>query len=467
LKVLLVSPSSEAEAKSSKFSRIPQLALPILSGLTPEKHDVHIVEEELEEVDLDASCDLVGISCMTSNAPRGYSLAKQFKKRGKKVVMGGVHPSILPNEALEYADSVVVGEAEGVWGQVVEDAENGELKPVYHSPSPPLDFHVPGKFNGVKKKAFGVIPLMTTRGCPYDCEFCCVNNVFGNKIRHVPVGNVVKDITESGGKLFLFLDDNIIGNPNYARELFTAIKPLGIRWVGQASISFVKNESLMKLAAESGCIGLFFGLESVARTQLEKMRKSICEIHKIEEAIRKVRDHGIEFHASMIFGFDDDTESIFEDTLDFLNKNKIYSVSLNTLTPYPGTRLYDRLKQQGRLLTEDWRHYDHKTVVFTPMHMTPSRLQEGRMWVFKEFTRLFSILKKAPFHLDHPLFFAGLSIGRRKACREDLRRYSSLASHRFPQATYAGKSQTGISSLTEISAEIVKPAPKSIYQEKK
>jgi len=141
----------------------------------------------------------------------------------------------------------------------------------------------------------------------------------------------------------------------------------------------------------------------------------------------------------MIFGFDDDTVSIFEDTLRFLNKNKIYSVSLNTLTPYPGTRLYDRLKQQGRLLTEDWQYYDHKTVVFTPMHMTPSQLQEGRMWVFREFTRMSTILKKAPFYLDHPLYFAGLSIGRRKACRQDLRRFPHLVSHSFPQETYTEK----------------------------
>jgi radical SAM superfamily enzyme YgiQ (UPF0313 family) len=439
MKILLISPSREQEIKTAKFSMIPQLALPLIAGLTPERHEVRIIEEELEPVDFDAPCDLVGISCMTSNAPRGYMIARQFRNRGKKVVMGGIHPSILPDEALRFADSVVVGEAEGVWEEVLQDAEFGSLKPRYHRPTPPLDRYFPKMIHTLKKRPFGIIPLMTTRGCPFDCEFCCVNNVFGHTVRHVPIAHVVRDITESGRKLFMFLDDNIIGTPKYACELFEAIKPLGISWVGQASISFVKNERMLKLAAGSGCIGLFFGLESVSRTQLEKMRKSIKDIEKIEEAIQKVKDHGIGFHASMIFGFDDDTLRIFEDTLNFLNKNKIYSVSLNTLTPYPGTRLFDRMKQQGRLLTEDWQYYDHKTVVFTPMHMTPSQLQAGRMWVFKEFTKMSTILKKARFHLDHPLYFAGLSIGRRKACRQDLLRYPNLVSHGFPQETYAAK----------------------------
>jgi len=441
MKILLISPTSDPTIRTSKFAMIPQLAMHLIAGLTPEKHEVSIVEEELGPVDFDTPCDLVGISCMTSNAPRAYLIAQQFRRQGKKVVMGGIHPSILPEEALRYADSVVIGEAEGVWDRVLGDAESGKLQPRYHHPNPPLDRYVPKVMTGRKKRAFGIVPVMTTRGCPFDCEFCCVNNVFGNTVRHAPVGNVVRDITESGGRLFIFLDDNIIGNPTYARELFSAIKPLGIRWVGQASISFVKDEGMLKMAAESGCIGLFFGLESVSPKQLEKMRKSIKSIDKIEDAIKKVKDHGIGFHASIVFGFDDDTESIFEDTLRFLDRNRIYTVSLNTLTPYPGTKLYQRLKQQGRLLTEDWTHYDHKTVVFTPMHMTPSQLQAGRMWVFKEFTRLSSILKRAPYHLDHPLYFAGLSIGRRKACKQDLRRYPDLVSHTFAQETYAAKGE--------------------------
>ena len=436
MKILLVSPAQDPDIRTPRFAMIPQLALQLIAGLTPEKHQVRVIEEELEPIDFDAPCDLVGISCMTSNAPRAYQAAGEFKKRGKRVVMGGVHPTVLPEEALRHADAVVIGEAEGVWERVLEDAESGRLRRTYHQPSPPLDRYVPIDRTGARRKAFGVVPVMTTRGCIYDCEFCCVNTLFGRKVRHAPVENVVRQITESGGKLFMFLDDNIIGHPKYARRLFEAITPLGIKWVGQSSISFVKDEALMKIAAESGCIGLFFGLESVSPSQLRKMRKSIADIHLVEEAIKKIRGHGIGFHASMIFGFDDDTPAVFEETLRFLNRNRIYSVSLNTLTPYPGTKLYERMKAQGRLLTEDWRHYDHKTVVFTPMHMTPTQLQAGRMWVFREFTRWSTILKKAPHHLDHPLFFAGLSLGRRRACRQDLRRFPHLVSHGFPQHTF-------------------------------
>ena len=240
---------------------IPQLSLHILEGLTPKEHEVKIIEEEIERVDLEQECDLVGISCMTANAPRAYYLAGEFRKRGKKVVLGGVHPTILPDEALRHADAVVVGEAEGVWGTVLSDFQSGNLQKKYHRPTPSLDNYIPmdyGKFT--KKRLFNVMPVMTTRGCPYNCEFCCVSDLFGTKIRHVPISSISRGIEESGQKNFIFLDDNIIGDPHYAKDLFKALKPLKIKWVGQASMSFVQDSHLMKLAADSGCIALFFGV---------------------------------------------------------------------------------------------------------------------------------------------------------------------------------------------------------------
>ena len=237
---------------------IPQLSLHILQGLTPPEHEVKLVEEENEVLDLEEECDLVGISCMTSNAPRAYQLAQEFKKRGKTVVFGGVHPTILPEEALQYGDSVVAGEAEGVWEQVLDDFQNGGLQRKYHNPKPPLDRYIPKKYGKHhQKKLFHVIPIMTTRGCPYDCEFCCVSDLYGKQIRHSPVSNVIRDIEESQGKSFIFLDDNIIGKPKYAKELFRAMKPLNIKWGGQASVSFVHDIELMKLAAEKRMLSAF------------------------------------------------------------------------------------------------------------------------------------------------------------------------------------------------------------------
>jgi len=412
---------------------IPQLALHLIAGLTPPEHEVRIVEEEIEQIDLDEDCDLVGISCMTSNAVRAYELAGEYRRRGRTVVLGGVHPTLLPDEALRHCDAVVVGEAEGVWEQVVADVQARRLQRVYHCPYPSLERYISmGNRRNTKKRLFDVVPVMTTRGCPYNCEFCCVHDIFGRRIRHLPVDNVVRDIEESGGKIFIFLDDNIIGDPVYAKQLFRAVKPLKIKWAGQASVSFIKDEEMMRLASESGCKGLFFGLETVSQTELNRMRKSIKELDKIGEAVQKVKDFGIYFHASMIFGFDSDTKDTFADTLDFLEKNRISSASINVLTPYPGTEVFRRFKEQGRLLTEDWRYYDHSTVVFQPKNMTPFELQAGKLWVLQAFTRISSLLRRLPEHLDHPLLHLAMNLGFQAGCKHELRELPELAARLFP-----------------------------------
>ena len=415
---------------------IPQLALHILEGLTPPSHRVKTVEEESEPLNIDEECDLVGISCMTSNAPRAYYLAREFKKRGKKVVLGGVHPTLLPDEALQHADSVVIGEAEAAWEQVLADCENGGMKATYRQPPPSLERYIPLNFRkNARKRLFNVLPVMTTRGCPYSCDFCCVSDLYGKKIRHAPIGNVVRDIEESENKIYIFLDDNIIGEPRYAKELFKAITPLNIKWVGQASISFVHDAELMKLAAKSGCGALFFGLESVSVVQLKKMRKSIKDVAKMGEAVKRIKGMGIHFHASFVFGFDDDTTSIFPETLEFLHKNKISSASFNILTPYPGTAVYKQFKEEGRLLTDDWKYYDHSTVVFKPKNMTPYELQSGEIWAKKEFSKISSILKNLPWNLSHPLLYFAMNFGTRQNVKTDMKRLPTLALELFNERT--------------------------------
>ncbi len=434
MKILLLSPCKDPRVKKPGFLMIPQLALHLIAGLTPEEHEVKIVEEESEEIDLEEDCSLVGISCMTSNATRAYHLAREFRRRGKTVVLGGIHPTLLPQEALRHADSVVIGEAEGVWERLLEDFQQGRLQPHYHDPCPPLDRYIPiGRRRPARRPLFDVVPVMTTRGCPYHCDFCCVHDIFGPRIRHIPVDNVVRDIVDSGGRFFIFLDDNIIGDRAYARSLFQAIAPLRIRWVGQASLSFVKDAELLRLAGRSGCAGLFFGLESVADTQLRKMRKSAGDAAGVQEAISRITDSGIYFHASLIFGFDDDTLDTFPRTLDFLERNRISSASINVLTPYPGTQVFRRFKEEGRLLTEDWIYYDHSTTVFRPKNMTPFELQAGRLWVASEFTRLSAVLRRLPANLDWPLFHLAVNLGLHRGCRNDLKELPRLAARLFPE----------------------------------
>ncbi len=434
MKIVLLSPRTGRLSKTPSALLIPQLSLHILAGLTPAEHEVKILEEEAEEIDLDESCDLVGISCMTANAPRAYELAGEFRRRGRRVVLGGVHPSILPDEAARHADAVVVGEAEGVWKDVLADASSGSLRPRYHCPDCDLGQYVPmRKESFARKSLFRVLPALTTRGCPFNCDFCCVSDLYGKKIRHLPVANVVRFIRETGGKTYLFLDDNIVGDRRYARELFEGIKPLGIKWVGQASVSFSRDQELMKLAAGSGCAGLFFGVESVSAAQLLKMRKSPKDLVSLEDAIQRVRDHGMFFHTSLVFGFDEDTKAVFPETLAFLVRNKIGTATFNVLTPYPGTRVYEQFRREGRLLTHDWRYYDHATVVFRPRNMSPYELQEGKSWVKREFSRLASILRRLPANISHPFYYVGMNLAIRKNAGDDYRELPRQKAELFDQ----------------------------------
>jgi radical SAM superfamily enzyme YgiQ (UPF0313 family) len=230
----------------------------------------------------------------------------------------------------------------------------------------------------------------------------------------------------------MFLDDNIIGNPKYAKELFKAIKPLKIKWVGQASVSLlVKDDELMQLAADSGCQALFFGLESVSAEQIKKMRKAFNQIEEMENAIKKIKKMGILIHASMVFGFDNDTKEIFNDTVNFLIKNKVSTVSFNILTPYPGTKIYNELKQQGRLTSTDWRYYDHNTVVFKPKNMTAFELQYGKTAARKRFYRKSSILKRFTGNLYNPLIYFATNYGHIKQVKVESKRLEKLRTELF------------------------------------
>ncbi len=439
MKILLISPRVDKETRTNKGLMMPQLALYILAGLTPAEHDVEVIEEETECVDLENDCDLVGISCMTANSSRAYELCHEFKKRGKTVILGGVHPSILPDEAMQYADSVVVGEAEGVWEKLILDFQNNNLQKKYHDPLPDLGKYVPKDFSKIiKRRLFHLLPIMTTRGCPYNCDFCCVSNIYGKEIRHIPIENVVRDIQESGGKNFMFLDDNIIGNPTYAKALFKAIKPLKIKWVGQASVSLlVRDDELMQLAAESGCKILFFGLESVSETQLKTMRKAIGKIDLLEKALKKIKKAGILIHASMVFGFDNDTKDTFDETVRFLVKNKVCSVSFNILTPYPGTKTYDDLKKENRLISTDWRYYDHNTVVFSPKNMTAYELQQGKIRAKKNFYTIYSVLNRFFGNLYSPILYFAINYGNMKQVKVEAKRILYLKTELFEKNSEA------------------------------
>jgi radical SAM superfamily enzyme YgiQ (UPF0313 family) len=431
MKVLLIAPGKETNLAPRKgyIARFPPVSLLYVAGLTPSEHEVTVVEEEMTPIDFDRECDVVGITSMTANAPHAYQVADQFRKRGRKVVMGGVHPSVMPDEAKAHCDAVVIGEAEPVWGAVLEDARANALKPFYRSgtewdlDSAPL----PARDTGIAPAVLGVAPVVTSRGCPYACEFCCVQNLFGRKIRHVAIPRVLQDIERSGSSRIMFLDDNIVGDQEYATRLFTALIDAKIQWVGQASISFVKNEKLLDLAERSGCKGLFVGMETVSESRIERMNKGMRTLRDTADAIARIMERGILFHASIVFGFDDDDSSIFDRTLDFMGRTHIPSATFNILTPYPGTAIHEQFSREKRLLTDDWRFFNHSTPTFIPKGMTMEELCEGFLHVRRSYFDLGSIAQRFPANWRTPILFMvanmGLRVGRREE-REKMRKHT-------------------------------------------
>jgi radical SAM superfamily enzyme YgiQ (UPF0313 family) len=411
MNIYLIALAQDATTRTPDAIRIPQIALMYLAALTPSKHSLRVVEEEDEPIDFEYDCDLVALSFMTASAIRAYQVAREFKRRGKTIVMGGIHPTVMPDEALLFADAVVIGEAEGVWVRLLEDFENGRLKRKYHDPEPDLSkYPLPRRDITNYRNLFHAAPVVTSRGCPYSCEFCSVHEVFGRTLRHVPIDMVIEDIKNTGHPIIVFLDDNIMGRPKYSKQLFRAITQLKKRWVGQASISFVKDSELMDLTVESGCAALFIGFETVSEEKMKQMPKMFSKLEETERAIAKLQRHGIHIHASMIVGFDEDPESIFDDMYKFLLRNNVGSVSFNILTPYPGTRVFKRMEEEGRLLTKDWRYYNHCTVTYQTKNIVPEELTRKNLEMIKRFYSYYSIIKRLPTNLHHPFFYLAVNL---------------------------------------------------------
>ncbi|GAI17737.1 unnamed protein product [marine sediment metagenome] len=285
-----------------------------------------MVDEHISDIDFSKDYDLVGISIMTATAKRGYHLAKTFKEKGSKVVFGGIHASVMPEEAINYGDAVVIGEAESLWPNLIEDFKQNTLKRYYQSKEPDLSTApLPKRDSRIDRSVLGIkCPgFYTTKGCPYDCEFCSVSSIYGKKIRTLPISLVIKDIENANSKVFLSLDDNVTANPKYAKSLFKEMAHLNIEWGSQCTVTIAKDDELLQLCRKSGCRGLFIGLESVSITSMRKMRKTLKSIKENEDVIKKIQDTGIIFHPSFVFGFDDDTKAVFDDTLEFFFKKKI------------------------------------------------------------------------------------------------------------------------------------------------
>lgn len=367
------------------------LGLLILAALTPKKYEIEFIDENLKDINFEKHYDLVAISAITQQSIRAYQIADEFRKRKIKVVIGGIHATVLPDEAKQHADSIVIGEGEYSWPSLMKDLRKGELLPFYRSKeSVDLKYSPLPRYNLLNPRDYRIVWIQTSRGCPFDCEFCAASKVFGLKFRHKTVKRVLQEIKliKSIWKnpQINFSDDNMFIDRKYAEELIKELIPLNIRWAASTDISIAKDDKLLELLRKSGCIVLFIGFESLSKESLKNIDKRSWKLSQLSNYslyIKKIQSYGIGVMGAFILGLDNDDKSIFGKTADFIINNHLYAAQITVLTPLPGTRLRERLNKEKRLLCHSWEKYSFLDVNFIPQKMSIKELQNGILQVYQ------------------------------------------------------------------------------------
>jgi radical SAM superfamily enzyme YgiQ (UPF0313 family) len=403
IKFLLINPAApQWRAKpgikpplATRIFRFSMLTSLYVAAAMPPFVETRILDEEVEPVDFDSDADLIGISFMTFNAPRAYEIADRFRlEKGKTVIMGGYHPTFMPDEAIAHADAICIGEAEPNLPHLVEDFISGKLQPFYRHGLADLGSLRPLNRGLLQRGLYlWADTMQATRGCRQRCTFCSITSFYGRQFRARPVEHVIEEL-RSLGKRILFMDDSLTTQSDYAKELFTRMIPLRKRWYSQCSISITENDQLLQLAARSGCGGLFIGLESLSQDNLRAWKKTLSRAEDYKRAIRKLHGAGIAVYAGIVFGYDWDTTDVFSETLEFLLGANVDALQATILTPFPGTPLFETMEREGRIVDRDWSHYDFRHVVFEPQSMSRHALQAGHDWVLANFYSSRAVLSR-------------------------------------------------------------------------
>ena len=435
MKIKLIAPREQREDTLSSSFKFQRVNLPLLAALTPPGHTVTIVDEAFAPDDTNQDVDLVGITVMTDLVLRAYDIADTYRRKKVKVVMGGIHPTVLPDEALEHADAVVVGEAENIWSRLVSDAASGRMQRLYRAgkltdlqglPKPRRDL-----FPGTKGKGCIPIPIgvETSRGCPYDCEFCSIGRTMGHQYRVRPVQEVIAEIEAIDSPHLFFVDDALGLNRNAAKKVFTEMIPLGRRWLAQGTVSLAEDLELLGLMKRAGCLGLLIGFESVQKGTQNEVKKIKNLRIDFYEAMHRFHGEGFGILGAFIFGFDYENKDVFGQTLEFIMRSRMDCVELRILTPFPGTRLYERLLNEGRLFVSDWwlRGYPPDTLLFQPKGMTAEELTNGfarlnrQAYSFGAMTKRFFGMSPWKRTLLGCQLYAGVNLSTRKCYFKGLR----------------------------------------------
>ena len=376
--------------------------LPLLAALTPPGHALKLVDESFAPDNANEQVDLVGITVMTDLVPRAYRIAADYRNRGAMVVMGGIHPTVLPEEALRYADAVVVGEGETSWPLLVKDAAGGRLQPIYRPsavtdlstlPLPKRELYPHPVGRSYTPIATGI---ETARGCPFNCDFCSTGQVMGKKVRVRPVQEVIRELESISNRYLFFVDDSLGLNRDVARRIFSEMTQFRKLWIGQATVTLAEDPELLRLMRQSGCEGVIIGFESVDPKNQEKLNK----VHSLKmtsgEAVHRFHEEGIPILGAFVFGFDNEDKSIFERTVDFALAERLDGVQLRILTPFPGTRLYERLRLENRILDPAWwlKEYAPGTLLYRLKGMDPEEFLDGFNGMVKELFSARNIFKR-------------------------------------------------------------------------
>jgi len=438
MKILLISPERERKKEEAFLFRLSFLNLPYVAAVTPPGIDVKIVDEAFEKVDFEEKVDLVGITAQTPVVPRAYQIAEEFKKRDVPVVMGGVHASMLPEEALQYVDAVVIGEAEEVWPVLIEDLKKGQLKQIYQGNGfvNPSNLPLPRRELLNEKFYFPLKLLETTRGCPHRCDFCGVSKFFGFRYRNRPIVEIDRELQTLFQKgpvmdlplkkilsllskdllyflkrrLLYIIDSDVASDRSFCLELVSLLKAYDLLWWGHAPVSTAFDQKLLKGFSESGCIALNIGFESFSTKNLQVMGKGFNQPPRYAEAVKRIHNYGIGIMGTFIVGLDDDDPGVFQRIIDFCVNHRLDWALTFIMAPYPGTDSFKRLEKEGRIFCRDWEKYDSLNAVYQPLMMTVEELEKGMRRVWKEVFSLTSIYKrifKRPW--IHPLFYLGMS----------------------------------------------------------
>lgn len=413
-KILLIQPTpydNEGKLITKKKLYFVGLALPLLAALTPKEYEVKIILETIEQVDFNSDADIVAISSMGHAVVRTLDIAKEFKKRGKTVILGGYMVSLMPEEAKKYSDAVVVGDAEPVWEELLKDYEKGELKEFYKKELTKLETPIPRYDLIINKNIGDFLPVQAGRGCPNACSFCSVYCLYKTRYHRREIEDVVRDIKkvkELGFKKFLLLDDNILSDRDYMLELCKEIEKFNMQWLSQCSVKIGEDEDLLKAVVKSGCIALSFGLESISKESLNSMNKAWENPKEYPRLIKNIQKAGIDISTEMVVGAEGDTLESIKATGDFIRENKIVVPRFYILTPIPGTKFYEDMIKENRICNHDMYSYNGTEAVHVPKNMTPQELTKAYWDLYNDVFTMRSILERTIFHSEffkRPLTF--------------------------------------------------------------